>query len=97
MSTKVYVGNLAFSVADKDLREAFAAYGDLTEVTIIMDRFSGRSKGFGFITFADDEAAKKAVDEMNGKDIQGRAIKVSVAKPMEERSSRPQRSFGRRY
>jgi len=95
MSTKCYVGNLAFSVTEKELREAFSPYGELTEVTVIMDRFSGRSKGFGFITFANDENAEKAISEMNGKEVQGRAIKVSVAKPMEERSER--RSFGRRY
>lgn len=93
MSIKVYVGNLAFAVTDKDLREAFAQYGEMTEVIVITDRLSGRSKGFGFITFADDEAAKKAIAEMNGKEIAGRAVKVSEAKPMEER---PQRSF-RRY
>lgn len=95
MSTKVYVGNLAFSVTEKDIRDAFAPYGELTEVRVIFDRFSGRSKGFCFVTFADDEAAKKAIAEMDNKDIQGRAIKVNVARPMEERE-RP-RSFGRRY
>jgi RNA recognition motif-containing protein len=95
MSTKVYVGNLAFTVTEKEIREAFSQYGELTEVMVITDRLSGRSKGFGFITFADDESAKKAISEMNGKDLQGRSIKVSEAKPMEERSER--RSFGRRY
>ena len=95
MSTKVYVGNLAFSATEKDLRDAFSPYGELTEVVVIMDRFSGRSKGFGFVTFANDENAEKAISEMNGKEVQGRAIKVSVAKPMEERSER--RSFNRRY
>ena len=94
MTTKVYVGNLAFSVTDKDLKEAFSTYGEMTVVTIIMDRFSGRSKGFGFITFADDEAAKKAVTEMNDKELQGRAMKVNVAKPMEDR---PPRKFNNRY
>ena len=92
---KVYVGNLAFSVKEDDLREKFAAYGELTEVTIIMDRMSGRSKGFGFVTFANDEDAKKAIAELDGKEFQGRNMKVNEAKPMEERPQR--RSFGRRY
>jgi len=94
MSMKVYVGNLAFSVKEDELREKFASFGELTEVTIIMDRMSGRSKGFGFVTFADDEAAKKAIAELDGKEFQGRNLKVNEARPMEER---PQRSFGRRY
>ena len=94
MSMKVYVGNLAFSVKEDELREKFASFGELTEVTIIMDRMSGRSKGFGFVTFADDEAAKKAIAELDGKEFQGRNLKVNEARPMEER---PQRSFGRIY
>jgi RNA recognition motif-containing protein len=92
MTTKVYVGNLAFSVTDKELKEAFSTYGEITEVTIIIDKFSGRSKGFGFITFADDASANKAVSEMNDKELQGRAMKVNIAKPMEER---PPRKFNR--
>jgi len=102
MSTKVYVGNLAFTVKEEELREKFATFGELTEVTIIMDRMSGRSKGFGFVTFADDEAAKKAIAELDGKEFQGRNLKVNEAKPMEERPQRRSfgggnRSFGRRY
>jgi len=94
---KVYVGNLAYTVDENKLKELFASYGELSEVTIIKDRFSGRSKGFGFITFADDEAAKKAITEMSGKEVGGRAMNVSEAKPMEDR---PRRSFDnsrRRY
>jgi RNA recognition motif-containing protein len=94
MSTKLYVGNLSWNVKDSDLRELFAPYGELSEVTVIMDKFSGRSKGFGFVTFADEEAAKKAISELNGKDVQGRAIKVNEAKPMEDRP--PRSNFGRR-
>jgi len=100
MSMKVYVGNLAFSVKEDELREKFASFGELTEVTIIMDRMSGRSKGFGFVTFADDEAAKKAIAELDGKEFQGRNLKVNEARPMEERPQRSfggNRSFGRRY
>jgi len=92
---KLYVGNLAWSIDDEKLRELFASYGEISEAVIIKDKFSGRSKGFGFVTFSDDEAAKKAISEMNGKTLEGREIKVTEAKPMEE--NRERRSFGRRY
>ena len=91
---KVYVGNLPFGVDDEKLKELFAKFGDVEEATIIKDKYSGRSKGFGFVTFADDEAAKKAIEEMNEKDVEGRALKVNEARPMEERP--PRRDFGGR-
>ena len=91
---KLYVGNLPFSFTDKDLRELFAPYGEVSEVVIISDKFSGKSKGFGFVTFANDEAGQKAVSELNEKDVQGRAIKVNEARPLEERP--PRRNFERR-
>jgi len=92
---KLYVGNLPFTVDEAGLRKLFEGY-QIEEASLIMDRYTGRSKGFGFVTIADDEAAKKAISELNGKDIEGRALKVSEAKPMEER---PRRDFGsnRRY
>jgi RNA recognition motif-containing protein len=92
---KIYIGNLPFTVDNEALKKIFADY-ELEEVTIIADKFSGRSKGFGFVTIADDEAAKKAIEEMNGKEIEGRELKVSEAKPMEERPKRDfqKRSFG---
>jgi len=89
---KIYVGNLPFSVDEEGLKNLFSDY-DVEEATLIKDKFSGRSKGFGFITIADDAAAKKAISEINGKDIEGRELKVSEAKPMEER---PRRDFQRR-
>jgi len=94
---KIYVGNLPFSVDEEALRNLFSSYGEIEEATIIQDKFSGRSKGFGFVTLKDDEAAKKAVSEMNGKEIEGRELKVSEAKPMEERApgDRPKRNFNR--
>jgi RNA recognition motif-containing protein len=82
---KIYVGNLPFSVDDEQLRELFKTYGEIEEVTIIKDRFSGRSKGFGFVTFKEDESAKKAISEMNEKEVEGRNLKVNEARPMEER------------
>ncbi len=85
MRMKVYVGNLPWSVDDAKLKEMFAEFGEITEATVIKDKYSGRSKGFGFVTFADDESAKKAISEMSEKELEGRAIKVNEARPMEER------------
>lgn len=92
---KVYVGNLPFSTTDKDLQTMFESFGQITEAVVIKDKFSGRSKGFGFITFADKAAGEKAIAEMNGKDIQGRALTVNEARPMEPRAERSDRgSYG---
>lgn len=90
---KVYVGNLPYSVDSEKLKELFASYGEIEEANVIQDRFSGRSKGFGFVTFKDEAAAKKAIAEMNKKDVEGRELKVSEAKPMEDK---PKRNFNRR-
>lgn len=89
---KLYVGNLPFSMSEEELKALFADYST-EEISLIKDKFSGRSKGFGFVTIADDEVAKKAMSEVNDKEIQGRQIKVSEAKPLEERPERPRRSF----
>jgi len=90
---KLHVGNLPFSVAEEELKNLFADY-KTEEITLIKDKFSGRSKGFGFVTISDDEVANKAISELNGKDVGGRELKVSEARPMEERPERPRRSFG---
>lgn len=90
---KLHVGNLPFAVDDEELKSLFSEYNP-EEVTIIKNKFSGRSKGFGFVTISDDEVAQKAISELNGKDVGGREMKVSEAKPMEERPERPRRSFG---
>ncbi|MDO8610199.1 MAG: RNA-binding protein [bacterium] len=82
---KLYVGNLPWSVTNDSLRELFAQYGEITEATIISDKYSGRSKGFGFVTFVNEADAEKAIAEMTDKDIEGRKIVVNVAKPREER------------
>ena len=83
MGSKIYVGNLPFSVDSEKLKGLFSEFGEITEATVISDRFSGRSKGFGFVTFADDESAKKAIEGMNEKEIEGRGLKVSEAKARE--------------
>lgn len=82
---KLYVGNLPWSMTNDTLKELFASYGEIVEAIIITDRMSGRSKGFGFVTFADEAVAEKAAAEMTGKDIEGRKIVVNVARPREER------------
>lgn len=82
---KLYVGNLPYSIDDAKLQEIFAESGDVTEAKVISDKFSGRSKGFGFVTMADDKAAEKAIKDMNDKEIEGRKIVVNIARPMRER------------
>lgn len=82
---KLYVGNLPYSVNDESLSAMFAEFGDIKEAKVISDKFSGRSKGFGFVTFANGDDAAKAVEAMNGKDIEGRNLTVNVARPMQPR------------
>ena len=77
----LYVGNLLFNVSENDLRNAFEQFGQVTEVRLIMDKFSGKSKGFGFIEMPSKDEAEKAIREMNGKEFMGRALNVNVAKP----------------
>ena len=92
---KVYVGNLPFSVDDGKLKDLFSSFGDIASANVISDKFSGRSKGFGFVTFANKADADKAVAEMNEKDVDGRPLKVSEAKPMDpDRPRPPRRDFG---
>ena len=90
MAKRVYVGNLVFSLTEDALKDLFSAFGAVEEVNLIIDKFSKRSKGFGFVTFSNDEYAKKAIDALNEKDFEGRNLKVSEAKPMDE-SERPRR------
>lgn len=94
---KLFVGNLPYSVNDAKLRELFEPFGEVSEATVIKDKFSGRSKGFGFVTFNDDANAQKAIADLNGKDMEGRQINVNEARPMTERPERPaRRDFGGR-
>ncbi|HUS49745.1 MAG TPA: RNA-binding protein [Candidatus Paceibacterota bacterium] len=84
MANKTYVGNLPFSVDSDKLKEIFSKFGNVEEAIVIMDKYSGRSKGFGFVTFEKEEDAQKAISEMNEKEVDGRKIKVNEAKPMRE-------------
>lgn len=90
----IYVSNLSFNIQDEDLREFFAEYGEVTSAKIITDRETGRSRGFGFVEMADDEASKKAIAELDGASIDNRTIKVMEAKPKEDRPARSGGGFG---
>lgn len=79
MSSKLFVGGLSFDTTEAGLRDGFAKFGDLVEAKVILDRDTGRSRGFGFVTFAEGSAAKKAIAEMNGAQFDGRTIKVDIA------------------
>jgi cold-inducible RNA-binding protein len=85
MSNRLFVGNLSFETTENDLQDEFAAFGAVTEVNLMMDRTTNRSRGFAFITMGTPEEGQKAIDGLNGKSIGGRAITVSVARPREER------------
>ena len=84
----IYVSNLSFNVEDEDLRDFFTEYGEVTSAKIITDKFTGKSRGFGFVEMADDEASKKAITELDGATVEGRTIKVMEAKPKEDRPAR---------
>ena len=83
----IFVSNLSFAVQDEDLREYFAEYGEVSSARIIMDKFTNRSRGFAFVEMPDEAAAQKAIAELDGAIVDGRTIKVNVAKPREERSN----------
>ena len=85
MTNKIFVGNLNFKLSNDDFKDMFAKFGDIEDAVIITDRDTRRSKGFGFITFKEDAAAAKAVEEMNEKEFEGRALTVNIAKPREAR------------
>ena len=85
MSTKLFVGNLSFNTTENDLQDAFAAHGTVVEATLMMDRMSGRSRGFAFVTMGTADEAKLATEKMNGTDLGGRALTVNEARPKEER------------
>jgi RNA recognition motif-containing protein len=85
MGNKLYVGNLAYSVRDESLQEAFGQFGTVTSAKVMMDRETGRSKGFGFVEMGSDAEAQAAINGMNGQALEGRAIVVNEARPREER------------
>ena len=94
MAIKLFVGSLPWAIDDQGLEDLFKEFGQVTSAKVIIDRETNRSKGFGFVEFDDDAAAKAAIDKLNGTDIQGRTIVVNEARPLEARP--PRRDFGDR-
>jgi len=90
MSQNLFIGSLAYATTDDGLKAHFETIGEVTSARVVTDRETGRSKGFGFVEFADEANNQKAIDELNGKDLDGRAINVSLARPKEDR---PRRDF----
>jgi RNA recognition motif-containing protein len=93
MNMNIYVSNLSFDVKDEDLKEFFTPYGEVSSAKIINDKFTGKSRGFGFVEMADDAAASKAIQELNDASVDGRNIKVMEAKPKEDRPARSNGGF----
>jgi len=93
MAKKLYFGNLSYNTNDEGLKSACSQFGTVESASVIMDKMTGRSKGFGFVEMSNDEEAQKVVEALDGKDLDGRQIKVNEARPMEER---PRRDFGGR-
>jgi len=89
MGAKLYVGNLSYSVTEERLQQHFAQHGSVISARIITDKFTGRSKGFGFVEMSSDQEAERAVTALNGTDFEGRNIVVSEARPQQPRDSRP--------
>ena len=85
MSAKLFVGNLSFNITENDLQDAFAAHGTVVEANLMMDRATGRPRGFGFVTMSTPEEAQKAIDALHGKELAGRALTVNIARPREDR------------
>ena len=92
MATKLFVGSLPWAIDDQGLEDLFKEFGTVNSAKVIIDRDTNRSKGFGFVEFEDDAAAKAAIDKLNGSDVQGRSIVVNEARPQEPRP--PRRDFG---
>jgi cold-inducible RNA-binding protein len=86
MNTKLYVGNLSYDLTENDLQDMFAPHGPVSEVNLMLDRATGRPRGFGFVTMATPEAAEAAIQALNGKEVEGRALTVNEARPREERA-----------
>jgi cold-inducible RNA-binding protein len=102
MNNKIFVGNLSFNTTENDLQDAFAAHGTVTETNLMMDRATGRPRGFAFVTMGTAEEAQKAIEALNGSDLDGRSLTVNVAKPREERpaggrETASRGNYGRRF
>ncbi len=85
--TNIYIGNLSYGIKEEGLKEIFEEFGDVSSAKIIKDRETGRSKGFGFVEMAEESEANQAIENLNGKEIEGRSVNVSIAKPRKENFS----------
>ena len=97
MSNKLFVGNLSFNTTENDLQDAFAAHGTVVEANLMMDRMSGKPRGFGFVTMSTPEEAQKAIEALHGAQLDGRPLTVNVARPREERPGGGGGGGGRGY
>ena len=100
MAKKLYVGNLSYNATDASLKDSFSAMGAVESANVIIDKMTGRSRGFGFVTMTNDDEALKAIESMNGQEVDGRKLTVNEAKPLSERPPRrnfDNRSGGSRY
>jgi RNA recognition motif-containing protein len=95
MNTKLFVGNISFNTTENDLQDAFSAHGTVTEANLMVDRMSGRPRGFGFVTMSTPDEAQKAIQAMNGASLDGRNLTVNLARPREERSGGGEGGGGR--
>ncbi len=96
MSTRLYVGNLSYATTEATLADLFRSVGEVVSVNIVTDRMTGQSRGFGFVEMADSRAAQNAIDQLNGRMVDGRAIRVAEARPQESREPRGERRRGHR-
>ena len=94
MAKKLFVGGLSWGTTDEGLRQAFSGFGEVSDAKVIMDRETGRSRGFGFVTFSNDDAAKEAMAKMDGSNLDGRTLKVNEAQEREARGPRTGGGFG---
>ncbi|KAH6951789.1 RNP-1 like RNA-binding protein [Fusarium tricinctum] len=94
MSTKLFIGGLSWNTTDESLQQGFAAFGEVTEARVIIDRETNRSRGFGFVTFSDEESANKAIAEMDGQELDGRQVRVNKAEEKAPRSGGGRGGFG---
>lgn len=94
---KLYVGNLPWSIDSEKLKELFSKFGEIEEAVVVSDKFSGRSRGFGFVTFSSEDASKKAIAEMNDKEMEGRKLKVNESRPMSSGRADARAKFNKKF
>jgi len=97
MNNKLFVGNLSFNTTENALQDAFAAHGTVVEANLMMDRMTGRPRGFGFVTMSSEQEAQKAIDALHGQQLDGRALTVNIARPREERPAGGDRGPRRQF